>query len=173
MFEEPGFCGESYILEKGLYGSPEDWGALHPTVASAMPVILVRTLTTHLLDRWWRNCDVLTWASGHRMNCNFSSPWWIIVQFCETEGLAVFSLLQILPVCLTMCFRCMWPVTIVMLVAKSKLKVERRNLLGATGKPLYSRLSLWAQGNGLNMSKFICPGWERKMLVVRLEVKTS
>ncbi|XP_039980992.1 beta/gamma crystallin domain-containing protein 1-like isoform X2 [Xiphias gladius] len=40
VFEEPGFCGESYILEKGLYGSPEDWGALHPTVASAMPVIL-------------------------------------------------------------------------------------------------------------------------------------
>ncbi|XP_068610221.1 beta/gamma crystallin domain-containing protein 1-like [Brachionichthys hirsutus] len=41
VFEEPGFCGESYILEKGLYGSPEDWGALQPRVASAMPVVLV------------------------------------------------------------------------------------------------------------------------------------
>ncbi|XP_065819576.1 beta/gamma crystallin domain-containing protein 1 isoform X1 [Labrus bergylta] len=40
VFEEPGFCGESYILEKGLYGSPEDWGALQPRVASAMPVVL-------------------------------------------------------------------------------------------------------------------------------------
>nr|XP_020443750.1 absent in melanoma 1 protein-like isoform X2 [Monopterus albus] len=40
VFEEPGFCGESYILEKGLYGSPEDWGSLQPRVASAMPVML-------------------------------------------------------------------------------------------------------------------------------------
>uniref|UniRef100_A0A8D3B5M3 Beta/gamma crystallin 'Greek key' domain-containing protein n=1 Tax=Scophthalmus maximus TaxID=52904 RepID=A0A8D3B5M3_SCOMX len=32
VFEEPGFCGEPYILEKGLYGSPEDWGALQPAV---------------------------------------------------------------------------------------------------------------------------------------------
>ncbi|KAM9798211.1 uncharacterized protein ACB057_009261 [Neosynchiropus ocellatus] len=39
-FEEPGFCGESYILEKGLYGSPEDWGALQPRIASAMTVVL-------------------------------------------------------------------------------------------------------------------------------------
>lgn len=41
-FEEPGFCGETYILEKGLYGCQEDWGALQPRVASAMPVVLVR-----------------------------------------------------------------------------------------------------------------------------------
>ncbi|XP_040920916.1 beta/gamma crystallin domain-containing protein 1-like isoform X2 [Toxotes jaculatrix] len=40
VFEEPGFCGESYLLEKGLYGSPEDWGALQPRVASVMPVML-------------------------------------------------------------------------------------------------------------------------------------
>uniref|UniRef100_A0AAX7SYU9 Beta/gamma crystallin 'Greek key' domain-containing protein n=1 Tax=Astatotilapia calliptera TaxID=8154 RepID=A0AAX7SYU9_ASTCA len=26
VFEEPGFYGEPYVLEKGLYGSPEDWG---------------------------------------------------------------------------------------------------------------------------------------------------
>ncbi|XP_029984299.1 uncharacterized protein LOC115415031 [Sphaeramia orbicularis] len=39
VFEEPGFCGECYILEKGLYGSPEDWGALVPRIASAMPVV--------------------------------------------------------------------------------------------------------------------------------------
>uniref|UniRef100_A0A8C9XK72 Beta/gamma crystallin 'Greek key' domain-containing protein n=1 Tax=Sander lucioperca TaxID=283035 RepID=A0A8C9XK72_SANLU len=45
VFEEPGFCGECYILEKGLYGSPEDWGALQPRVASVMPVVLVRTMT--------------------------------------------------------------------------------------------------------------------------------
>ncbi|XP_029281702.1 LOW QUALITY PROTEIN: beta/gamma crystallin domain-containing protein 1-like [Cottoperca gobio] len=40
LFEEPGFCGECYVLEKGLYGCPDDWGALQPTVASAMPVVL-------------------------------------------------------------------------------------------------------------------------------------
>ncbi|XP_047429379.1 beta/gamma crystallin domain-containing protein 1-like isoform X2 [Mugil cephalus] len=40
VFEEPGFCGESYLLEKGLYGSPEDWGALEPTIGSIMPVVL-------------------------------------------------------------------------------------------------------------------------------------
>ncbi|KAK5600134.1 hypothetical protein CRENBAI_007492 [Crenichthys baileyi] len=40
VFEEPDFCGESYILEKGLYGSPEDWGGLHNKVGSTMPVLL-------------------------------------------------------------------------------------------------------------------------------------
>uniref|UniRef100_A0A3Q1ISK4 Beta/gamma crystallin 'Greek key' domain-containing protein n=1 Tax=Anabas testudineus TaxID=64144 RepID=A0A3Q1ISK4_ANATE len=50
VFEEPGFCGESYILEKGLYGSPEDWGALQPRVASAMPVVLVRTTKVQLFS---------------------------------------------------------------------------------------------------------------------------
>uniref|UniRef100_A0A096M5L8 Beta/gamma crystallin 'Greek key' domain-containing protein n=1 Tax=Poecilia formosa TaxID=48698 RepID=A0A096M5L8_POEFO len=40
VFEEPDFCGESYILEKGLYGSPEDWGALQHKVGSTMPVVL-------------------------------------------------------------------------------------------------------------------------------------
>uniref|UniRef100_M4AGX0 Uncharacterized LOC102230755 n=1 Tax=Xiphophorus maculatus TaxID=8083 RepID=M4AGX0_XIPMA len=42
VFEQPDFCGESYILEKGLYGSPEDWGALQHKVGSTMPVVLVR-----------------------------------------------------------------------------------------------------------------------------------
>lgn len=42
VFEEPGFSGESYILERGMYGCPEDWGALQPRIASAMPVVLVR-----------------------------------------------------------------------------------------------------------------------------------
>uniref|UniRef100_A0A147A1X1 Absent in melanoma 1 protein n=1 Tax=Fundulus heteroclitus TaxID=8078 RepID=A0A147A1X1_FUNHE len=40
VFEEPDFCGEPYVLEKGLYGSPEDWGALKPKVGSTMPVVL-------------------------------------------------------------------------------------------------------------------------------------
>uniref|UniRef100_A0A3P8X1G1 Beta/gamma crystallin 'Greek key' domain-containing protein n=1 Tax=Cynoglossus semilaevis TaxID=244447 RepID=A0A3P8X1G1_CYNSE len=38
-FEEPGFCGESYILEKGLYGSPEDWGALNCCVVLFSPQV--------------------------------------------------------------------------------------------------------------------------------------
>ncbi|XP_061563401.1 beta/gamma crystallin domain-containing protein 1 [Cololabis saira] len=40
MFEEPGFCGESYVLERGLYGSPEDWGALQHRACSMMPVLV-------------------------------------------------------------------------------------------------------------------------------------
>lgn len=40
VFEEPGFCGEPHILERGLYGCPEDWGALQPRVGSAMTVVL-------------------------------------------------------------------------------------------------------------------------------------
>ncbi|XP_029486804.2 beta/gamma crystallin domain-containing protein 1-like isoform X1 [Oncorhynchus nerka] len=39
-FEEAGFSGKAYVLEKGLYGSPEDWGALSSKIASVMPVIL-------------------------------------------------------------------------------------------------------------------------------------
>ncbi|KAJ0061394.1 hypothetical protein NL108_018239 [Boleophthalmus pectinirostris] len=42
VFEEPGFSGESFLLEKGQYGNPEDWGSKRPTVASAMPVVLVQ-----------------------------------------------------------------------------------------------------------------------------------
>uniref|UniRef100_A0A672II30 Beta/gamma crystallin 'Greek key' domain-containing protein n=1 Tax=Salarias fasciatus TaxID=181472 RepID=A0A672II30_SALFA len=42
VFEEPGFCGELYVLEKGLYGSPEDWGAQQHRLGSTMPVLLVR-----------------------------------------------------------------------------------------------------------------------------------
>lgn len=48
VFEEPGFCGESYVLEKGLYGSPEDWGALQYRVGSTMPVLLVRAMTNRV-----------------------------------------------------------------------------------------------------------------------------
>uniref|UniRef100_A0A8C1NLY5 Beta/gamma crystallin 'Greek key' domain-containing protein n=1 Tax=Cyprinus carpio TaxID=7962 RepID=A0A8C1NLY5_CYPCA len=40
--EGPGFSGQHYVLEKGLYGSPEDWGAAHSRISSAIPVILVR-----------------------------------------------------------------------------------------------------------------------------------
>lgn len=61
VFEEPGFCGESYILEKGLYGSPEDWGALQPRVASALPVLLVRRTSLGRFGcvAWVEKCQVL------------------------------------------------------------------------------------------------------------------
>ncbi|XP_058630352.1 beta/gamma crystallin domain-containing protein 2 [Onychostoma macrolepis] len=39
-FEGPGFEGQQYVLEKGLYGSPEDWGSSHDRICSAVPVIL-------------------------------------------------------------------------------------------------------------------------------------
>ncbi|XP_041668165.1 beta/gamma crystallin domain-containing protein 1 [Cheilinus undulatus] len=37
-FEKPGFSGELYILEKGLYVSPEDWGAQNHKISSIQPV---------------------------------------------------------------------------------------------------------------------------------------
>uniref|UniRef100_A0A3Q3W411 Beta/gamma crystallin 'Greek key' domain-containing protein n=1 Tax=Mola mola TaxID=94237 RepID=A0A3Q3W411_MOLML len=37
-FEKPGFSGELYVLEKGLYASPEDWGALNFKISSIQPV---------------------------------------------------------------------------------------------------------------------------------------
>ncbi|XP_040916135.1 beta/gamma crystallin domain-containing protein 1 isoform X2 [Toxotes jaculatrix] len=37
-FEQPGFSGELYVLEKGLYASPEDWGAQSFKISSIQPV---------------------------------------------------------------------------------------------------------------------------------------
>ncbi|XP_051544355.1 beta/gamma crystallin domain-containing protein 1 [Myxocyprinus asiaticus] len=37
-FEDPGFSGQLYVLEKGLYGSPEDWGASNSRISSVIPV---------------------------------------------------------------------------------------------------------------------------------------
>ncbi|RVE66363.1 hypothetical protein OJAV_G00106610 [Oryzias javanicus] len=37
-FEEPGFSGELYVLEKGLYAGPEDWGAQNCRISSILPV---------------------------------------------------------------------------------------------------------------------------------------
>ncbi|XP_058604661.1 beta/gamma crystallin domain-containing protein 1 isoform X2 [Onychostoma macrolepis] len=39
-FEKARFSGELYVLEKGLYGSPEDWGAHNCKILSIQPVIL-------------------------------------------------------------------------------------------------------------------------------------
>lgn len=41
-FENPGFSGNLYVLEKGLYSSPEDWGSRHAKIGSVQPVILVK-----------------------------------------------------------------------------------------------------------------------------------
>ncbi|XP_041927677.1 beta/gamma crystallin domain-containing protein 1 isoform X2 [Alosa sapidissima] len=40
VFEKEGFCGELYVLEKGLYCTPEDWGSRTPAAASVLPVML-------------------------------------------------------------------------------------------------------------------------------------
>uniref|UniRef100_A0A7N6B6K2 Beta/gamma crystallin 'Greek key' domain-containing protein n=1 Tax=Anabas testudineus TaxID=64144 RepID=A0A7N6B6K2_ANATE len=41
-FEQPGFSGELYVLEKGLYASPEDWGAQNFKISSIQPVFHVQ-----------------------------------------------------------------------------------------------------------------------------------
>ncbi|XP_076026686.1 uncharacterized protein crybg1a isoform X2 [Genypterus blacodes] len=38
MFEKPGFSGELYVLEQGMYGSPGDWGARTCSLSSLQPV---------------------------------------------------------------------------------------------------------------------------------------
>ncbi|XP_068573820.1 very large A-kinase anchor protein-like [Cebidichthys violaceus] len=37
-FEKPGFSGELYVLERGLYAGPEDWGAPNFKISSIQPV---------------------------------------------------------------------------------------------------------------------------------------
>ncbi|XP_061600285.1 mucin-2-like [Cololabis saira] len=37
-FEQPGFSGEPYVLEKGIYANPEDWGAQNFKISSIQPV---------------------------------------------------------------------------------------------------------------------------------------
>ncbi|KAM4541638.1 uncharacterized protein crybg1a [Odontesthes bonariensis] len=37
-FEQPGFSGELYVLEKGIYPNPEDWGAQNSKILSIQPV---------------------------------------------------------------------------------------------------------------------------------------
>ncbi|KAM9707716.1 uncharacterized protein crybg1a [Menidia menidia] len=37
-FEQPGFSGELYVLEKGIYATPEDWGAHNSKILSIQPV---------------------------------------------------------------------------------------------------------------------------------------
>uniref|UniRef100_A0A8C2HE56 Crystallin beta-gamma domain containing 1a n=1 Tax=Cyprinus carpio TaxID=7962 RepID=A0A8C2HE56_CYPCA len=39
-FEKARFSGELYVLEKGLYSSPEDWGAHNCKILSIQPVVL-------------------------------------------------------------------------------------------------------------------------------------
>ncbi|XP_056098794.1 mucin-17 [Rhinichthys klamathensis goyatoka] len=39
-FEDAGLCGRQYVLEKGLYGSPEDWGAADSRISCVIPVTL-------------------------------------------------------------------------------------------------------------------------------------
>lgn len=41
VFDEPGFCGRHYVLEKGLYSSPEDWGSSNSRILSVIPIMLV------------------------------------------------------------------------------------------------------------------------------------
>uniref|UniRef100_A0A9J7Y4F9 Beta/gamma crystallin 'Greek key' domain-containing protein n=1 Tax=Cyprinus carpio carpio TaxID=630221 RepID=A0A9J7Y4F9_CYPCA len=36
VFEGPGFSGQQYVLEKGLYGSPEDWGSSHSRISASV-----------------------------------------------------------------------------------------------------------------------------------------
>uniref|UniRef100_A0A3B3SNL9 Beta/gamma crystallin 'Greek key' domain-containing protein n=1 Tax=Paramormyrops kingsleyae TaxID=1676925 RepID=A0A3B3SNL9_9TELE len=43
-FEEPGFSGDMYVLEKGLYGNPEDWGAQSTQILSIQPVVQVNIM---------------------------------------------------------------------------------------------------------------------------------
>uniref|UniRef100_A0A3Q2P3K8 Beta/gamma crystallin 'Greek key' domain-containing protein n=1 Tax=Fundulus heteroclitus TaxID=8078 RepID=A0A3Q2P3K8_FUNHE len=50
-FAEPGFCGELYVLEKGLYSNPEDWGAKNFRISSIQPIF-------HLLRLFERGLQV-------------------------------------------------------------------------------------------------------------------
>ncbi|KAG5276669.1 hypothetical protein AALO_G00108350 [Alosa alosa] len=40
VFEGADFSGQQYVVEKGLYAGPEDWGAQNSTISAAMPVFM-------------------------------------------------------------------------------------------------------------------------------------
>ena len=42
-YQEVGFSGEQYVLEKGVYRNCDDWGAGNSTLASLQPVLQVRS----------------------------------------------------------------------------------------------------------------------------------
>uniref|UniRef100_A0A8C1ZYY0 Beta/gamma crystallin 'Greek key' domain-containing protein n=1 Tax=Cyprinus carpio TaxID=7962 RepID=A0A8C1ZYY0_CYPCA len=70
--EGPGFSGQHYVLEKGLYGSPEDWGAAHSRISSAIPVILVRVALSVTCEFFALK---MTSDSLSFLNINFSHKW--------------------------------------------------------------------------------------------------
>lgn len=41
-YQEVGFSGEQYVLEKGVYRNCDDWGSGHSALASLQPVLQVR-----------------------------------------------------------------------------------------------------------------------------------
>lgn len=41
-YQEVGFSGEQYVLEKGVYRNCDDWGAGNSALASLQPVLQVR-----------------------------------------------------------------------------------------------------------------------------------
>ncbi|KAM7403968.1 hypothetical protein PAMA_004402 [Pampus argenteus] len=45
-FENPGFSGELYILDKGLYACPDDWGAKNFKISSIQPVFHETLMST-------------------------------------------------------------------------------------------------------------------------------
>lgn len=42
-YQEAGFSGEQYVLEKGVYRNCDDWGAGNSALASLQPVLQVRS----------------------------------------------------------------------------------------------------------------------------------
>lgn len=42
-YQEVGFSGEQYVLEKGVYRNCDDWGAGNSALASLQPVLQVRS----------------------------------------------------------------------------------------------------------------------------------
>nr|XP_021330865.1 mucin-5AC [Danio rerio] len=50
-FEAPGFSGQQYVLEKGLYGAPEDWGASDSRICSVIPVMVLSFVSLLFQER--------------------------------------------------------------------------------------------------------------------------
>ncbi|XP_053433015.1 beta/gamma crystallin domain-containing protein 2 isoform X2 [Nycticebus coucang] len=50
-YQEVGFSGEQYVLEKGVYRNCEDWGAGNSALASLQPVLQVGELDLHFVSK--------------------------------------------------------------------------------------------------------------------------
>uniref|UniRef100_A0A3Q2XAP3 Beta/gamma crystallin 'Greek key' domain-containing protein n=1 Tax=Haplochromis burtoni TaxID=8153 RepID=A0A3Q2XAP3_HAPBU len=89
-FEKPGFSGELYVLEKGMYANPEDWGAQNFRIASIQPCVLLGPLDEDFTPR---SCKVLAGSWVAHEGSQFTENMYILEEgeYPSTEAMGFLS----------------------------------------------------------------------------------